>query len=962
MRFHFYAQIKKLSVVTTFIAVLAPICSFAQLHRPEVIQSTFKTMLKASKGALGPNVYQTPEARLMVAVNGKVTNPPADNIFTVAFPSEDGMKLADIGFFVGNRFTSSYYFLHSKYISPQDKASQAFHMDHATFITHAEMAPEARLIARHMILEQFYMFKMPKSRVTLANLQRGTADANAEKKFYSLFLEYLSRHLSNSQQDVLLQYELQKRFNLTGDTADISLSDLREEVATIYDVLAEPNPSAAEANDFRNIRNLIHNYMTPATIPMLDSFLKKYEAVLIPELFQRIKSLRREVQKYYRADKKALVAYSSKLPSSLKEQSRALLSSLQDQGNSSASLEPLSQFMTKIMDQFQTTRNADMIHWLLRANAFLQNELAIELASATTNADWRIRARIALNAVYSMRLFTTNSYQRMWQALNAPLQNNPQYFKSVVQGMEAMFVEAHQQTESALQPAIADWKLVEKSSDTIIDDVLRSSMLTELNRITVEIKQLIPTQHSNYSIENEGTGCGYLIYVPHGAPESVHNQLDKKSIPIFAELPLDLSVVAAIITEQPQTPLSHISIKSKARKTPNLFFAKASQDPLFANLVKKKSLVCLTLKNDQIDLQEVSLAEAEKFWNKTGSIAQVQMNFDLSERRIRPTHELGVTDVVTVGAKAANYAEATHILPGIVADGFGIPFSHYSEFIQHNRFDASTTLLERMHQIVNDPRVKSDRQWLVQSLENLQQRMVAADIQVNPDLVQELETLCAAKYPGVPMRFRSSTNSEDLPNFSGAGLYDSYSYSPGHAKKTVANTLKKTWASVWNLRAFDEREFYGIPHLQVFMGVLISPAFPDEIANGVAITGNFVRPELGPGVYINTQVGEEAVTNPNPNVVPEELLVLTMVDHTTQAPVTLNYLNFSSLHTNGPILPDEEMIKLNHYLMIIHAHFKKIFDPGNMNPKFAMDAEWKYSERNGQIGISIKQARPYIGN
>ena len=50
---------------------------------------------------------------------------------------------------------------------------------------------------------------------------------------------------------------------------------------------------------------------------------------------------------------------------------------------------------------------------------------------------------------------------------------------------------------------------------------------------------------------------------------------------------------------------------------------------------------------------------------------------------------------------------------------------------------------------------------------------------------------------------RSSSNAEDLLGFNGAGLYDTAGNVVG--KHALGEAMKKVWASLWNLRAVDER-------------------------------------------------------------------------------------------------------------------------------------------------------------
>src|ERR1044072_1775011 len=82
---------------------------------------------------------------------------------------------------------------------------------------------------------------------------------------------------------------------------------------------------------------------------------------------------------------------------------------------------------------------------------------------------------------------------------------------------------------------------------------------------------------------------------------------------------------------------------------------------------------------------------------------------------------------------------------------------------------------------------------------------------------------------------RSSTNSEDLPNFNGAGIYTSM---PNlKSGDQLIEGIKTVWASVWNFEAYEARERAGIDHAKVFMAVLIQEGINSE-SSGVMITAD----------------------------------------------------------------------------------------------------------------------------
>ena len=210
-----------------------------------------------------------------------------------------------------------------------------------------------------------------------------------------------------------------------------------------------------------------------------------------------------------------------------------------------------------------------------------------------------------------------------------------------------------------------------------------------------------------------------------------------------------------------------------------------------------------------------------------------------------------------------------------------------------------------------------------------------------------------ATYPeGQSLRYRSSTNNEDLPGFNGAGLYDSKTQKPAETVEDgIAKSLKQVYASLWNFRAFVERDFHRIDHLEAAMGVLVHPNYSDELVNGVAVSFDPYYGRDG-RYYVNTQVGEDLVTNPEAHSVPEEIFLHRDLNFSTyQVVATSNQVPRGEL-----LMSDDQLDQLRRHLIVIHDHFERLYDPPS-GELFAMEIEFKITEDNI---LAIKQARPWV--
>lgn len=438
---------------------------------------------------------------------------------------------------------------------------------------------------------------------------------------------------------------------------------------------------------------------------------------------------------------------------------------------------------------------------------------------------------------------------------------------------------------------------------------------------------------------NPGEGFG-LLRVMEGAnarPPSV------RDVVIFRVLPNDLTHVAGVITEVPQTPLSHVNLKAKQNDTPNAYVRNASTDPRIQPLLGK--LVRYAVGPDGYELREATQAEVDAFLESKRPATGQSPPRDLSVTEVQPLEQVGNVNTDSVGAKAANVGELRKIFPpGVSPDGYAIPFALYDRFMSVNG------LYQAAREMMADADFKADPAIREQRLAAFRRRL--RDAPVPADVRQKLDALRARFPADAAIRCRSSTNNEDLPGFNGAGLYDSYTHRPDEGR--LERTVKQVWASLWNYRAFEEREFYRVDHLTTAMGVLVHQNFDDELANGVAVTKNIYDPNWE-GYYVNVQVGESLVTNPDPGATPDELLVAKTGPN---GEWETQFIQRSSLLPAGKsaVLTADQLGLLRYRMARVQWHFKRVYKKEN-DPNFAMDIEFKL-DSNGRI--VIKQARPWV--
>jgi len=422
-----------------------------------------------------------------------------------------------------------------------------------------------------------------------------------------------------------------------------------------------------------------------------------------------------------------------------------------------------------------------------------------------------------------------------------------------------------------------------------------------------------------------------------------HVEIGFNEILVLDEVPVQLPPVAGIITSQPSTPLSHINLLAKGWGIPNAYIKNAKEllkqydgwwvsfETLRENYTIKRA--------DMNQLREYQRRQAER-------LDVMKPRYDLSEKRLLSLTEQRSRSSLAYGGKSANLGEVLNArLTGIIVPGgFTIPFYYYDDFIQRNNLDDTIFGLLNDQKFVHDPAYR--REQLVQLREKIE------NAEFDPELRQKVLEKVAHEYAGKGLFVRSSSNSEDLPNFSGAGLYTTVPNVRGDQQ--LIDAIKKVWASLWNFEAYEARERASVDHSKIFMAVLLQEGINSE-SSGVMISADPFDNENRGAIYISAKRGlgikvvegqriaEQIIYRPRTNAIQvltrsaeDSLLTFDENGGVKEVPITGDRV----------VLTDDVIRRLVRAAMSI----KRVFGERDQ------DIEWAYMK--GQI--YIVQSRPFI--
>jgi phosphoenolpyruvate synthase/pyruvate phosphate dikinase len=213
--------------------------------------------------------------------------------------------------------------------------------------------------------------------------------------------------------------------------------------------------------------------------------------------------------------------------------------------------------------------------------------------------------------------------------------------------------------------------------------------------------------------------------------------------------------------------------------------------------------------------------------------------------------QLSEKDAARCGAKAARLGVLEQVRQqgklGAIApvpDGFCIPYAQFAAFM------AQPAALALIRQAFATERFERSSAVRRQALERLRAELI--QLPVSEQWVQEWNASWRGQLAGKGVFVRSSSNAEDLSNFSGAGLYTTV---PNITReRDLELAVKTVWASVYNAPAFEARRAARLPDAQVQMAVLVQTAVAAR-ASGVMITRDPFDPTRPHAIYISAKHG-----------------------------------------------------------------------------------------------------------
>jgi len=430
-----------------------------------------------------------------------------------------------------------------------------------------------------------------------------------------------------------------------------------------------------------------------------------------------------------------------------------------------------------------------------------------------------------------------------------------------------------------------------------------------------------------------------------------------EDILLFENTPDILPPAAGVITAAPQTPLAHINLLARNRGIPNAHWAGVLEDPEINQLARGWArVVYLAESPSRVVVSAITEAQYGRYRTLSERPARVITSppvtslayvVDLASRPLSERASL----VPTLGGKSTGMMALLHDAAIVRPDRpHGISIRAYVEHL--------APLRARIEAALREPGFEQDarvRHVLLEGVEAFRARnpqpadtafadaylrdhaagTTAGDLARNggvrglvertpiaPATLEAITAALRAAYADLAVtqgiRFRSSSNVEDIEGFNGAGLYESFTgFLDAAAQprasdraRTAERAILQVWGSFWGFEAFEERRVERIDHLSASMGVLVHPRFDDNLERATGVCTLTILPPNAADearLDVNVQAGDQSVANPDPSVLPE---VVRVIRPRGGGALRIERVRRSTLSPNANLLDDAALTRM----------------------------------------------------
>lgn len=503
--------------------------------------------------------------------------------------------------------------------------------------------------------------------------------------------------------------------------------------------------------------------------------------------------------------------------------------------------------------------------------------------------------------------------------------------------------------QNLLRSSMPSVKLLYSPRGVLRDDAKSTAAELDSNGIEVRFNE----SNQAISVYNQGWAIGRIVRIKADQLQQAlaNHTIASDDFLIMDRAPREIPPLAGLIVDEPTPPSSHVALLTKMYNIPFMRVANAMSRTEFKAVEGKRVYIAIKSPESQVIPETFSdtvfisknltTHEAARLQAARDRKTKTQPRLDSQTSAIINVSAMSDDALATYGSKAVKMGLLHRIVPqNVPTPAVGIPIFYFNRFLKEARLSNGNSLeSEIKSRVATIEKSNTETPEVMRLSQEIQTAF--KDARINTQFWTEIETQLLRTFPkSSRLKLRSSSNAEDLSDFNGAGLYDSYAGWLGDVpsalaldkdekKKTLERAIRKVWASLFNPRGVLARREFGIKTENVGMGILVQPSIKNELANGVAIvTPDSYRHAIDMAGF----PGEDLqVTNPTDGKIPE--VVSINYPRSSPSPI-INLVTVSSeVPTGRKLLEDNEYTNLVNLMLQVQKTWP------DQNQK--LDFEWK---------------------